>query len=247
MTRKFALLLAGGSGLRAGGSIPKQFRVVNSRPILWYSLKAFHEEDPETRLIVVLHPDYEQHWKDLISSLPEEEQVPFLTAYGGKDRPDSVANGLKEVEKILKKEEVSNPSPTAPCRALIAVHDGARPMVSRRMIAEGWQTAAAHGAAVPAIPLTDSIRRLSSAGDISSSSRAEDRSEFVAVQTPQVFDAELLLKAYAQRQPETTYTDDASVVEPLFPISLFPGDPDNIKVTHPKDFNLLESIFSAGI
>lgn len=225
--QKFVILPAGGSGRRAGSPVPKQFIEVAGRPILWWTMKAFHEEDPDTKICVLIHKDYIDYWLNLMMNMPVEDQIPHNIAPGGKDRVDSVAEGLRYLE--AKEDD------------LIAIHDAARPLVSRDLIARGWEAAALYSAAVPVVPLTDSVRRLKVAGNLSAGSSSANRAELVAVQTPQVFRCGLLRMAYDHRKSGITYTDDASVVEAIMPIALFEGDPANIKVTNPGDFAIVES------
>lgn len=213
---RYAIIVAGGKGLRAGGGIPKQFRELCGRPLLWWSLRSFYMADPEVGIVVVLPEGFADRWRSMMESLPQEDRIPHETVVGGASRTDSVFNGLRAL---------------GDAEGLVAIHDGARPLVSPEMILRGFETAAAYGAAVPAVPLTDSIRRLTSEGSV-----VADRSEFVAVQTPQVFGISLLRLCYSRLDPTHIYTDDASVVEPHHPITLFDGDPRNLKVTNPSDF-----------
>ncbi len=235
---KYAVILGGGSGTRAGGSVPKQFREVAGRPLIWWSLRAFHLQDPETRLVMVVHPDWMGEWRRLFDALPAEDRIPHEVTPGGRDRVESVAGALSRIAGL-----------GAGQGDLIAVHDGARCCVSGEVIARGWETAGRERTAVPVVAVTDSLRELlPTSGDKAASteayapggSRSVDRSRYVAVQTPQVFDAALLMDAFGHREPGRTYTDDASIVEPLCPIALYEGDAGNIKVTHPQDFVLAE-------
>lgn len=114
--------------------------------------------------------------------------------------------------------------------SLVAVHDGARPLVNVSTIAEGWKVALQEGAAIPVVPVTDSLRKLTADGSI-----GVDRSEYFAVQTPQVFQTSILNESYS-RCDGMVFTDDAAVVENAGKkVSLYPGSPDNIKITNPKD------------
>lgn len=215
--KQYAVIVAGGSGTRMGGGIPKQFRSLCGRPVLWWSMKAFHEEDPSTEIIVVLPAEFIGLWKDFYCTLPMEEQFPHSVSEGGNTRADSVKNGLA----IITDEEES----------LVAVHDGARPLLNKCMIRDGWKNAEVSGSAIPVVPVTDSLRMLKDSGG----SKSIDRSLFVAVQTPQVFRTALLKEAYAKAR-DKCFTDDASVVEAAgCPITLIKGSPDNLKITNPKD------------
>lgn len=225
---KYAVIVAGGEGNRAGGSIPKQFQLLKGVPMLWWSVRAFHEEDPDTKIILVLHPGFLDDWDILFSELPAaDREIAVHISCGGRSRLESVRNGLMSVPDGEK--------------ALVAVHDAARPLVTPSLIARGWEAAEKYKAAVPVTPMTDSIRRVDG-----NSSEAVPRKDYVKVQTPQVFDAALLKAAYDE--PLTPdMTDDASVAEAAgSSIFLFEGSPYNLKVTDPLDLviatTLLENL-----
>lgn len=221
---KYAVIVAGGSGTRLGGDIPKQFRDLCGRPVLWRAIEAFHSEDPECHIVVVMNSGYETMWHEFVATIPDDERIPHAICHGGGSRTESVMNGLALVP------DSGN--------ALVAVHDGARPLVTPAIVARGWETALEYGAAIPAIPVTDTLRRLTDDGSV-----AVERKDYVAVQTPQVFRADILHKAY-RRAAEGTYTDDASVAEAagIRPV-LFPGSPDNMKVTNPGDLEIASLLY----
>lgn len=224
--KKYALIMAGGEGRRAGGELPKQFHKLLGIPMLWWSVAAFHDEDPDTRISVVLHPGFFDDYDILHAELPPElRDIEVRLVAGGRSRGESVANG------ILQLPDSSD--------ALIAVHDAARPMVSRKIIADGWQCALEHGSAVPVVAVSDSLRVKTSEG-----SKPVDRSNYMAVQTPQVFRADILKEAYrAVDRPE--FTDDASRVESIgHHIALFEGNPSNLKVTNPLDFDIAAALLT---
>lgn len=226
--KKTAIILAGGEGKRAGGKIPKQFHELCGRPMVWWSMKAFHDADPDTQLVLVLHPGFFDDWDIIWNNLPETDRFDYRLCCGGRDRCESVTNGL-----MAEKAVAGN---------LIAVHDAARPLVSRNLIDRCWQTAAKAQTAVPAVPVTDSLRKL----DTDGGSQAVDRSQYVAVQTPQIFEATLLKEAYSKCKTGIIYTDDASVVEASgHNITLCEGEPINIKVTNPADFIVAEALMMA--
>lgn len=228
---RYALVLAGGEGRRAGGDLPKQFRIVGGLPLFWWSVLAFSRENPSTCVIIVLHPAFISEWESIMAAVPEALRVPVALCAGGASRLESVSNGLALVPQG---EDV-----------LVAVHDAARPLLTRRMIADGWRVAAARGGAVPAVAVTDSLRHLDGAEEPWDASHAVDRAAFVAVQTPQVFRASILKEAYA-RPLTAAMTDDASVAEAAgYQPALFAGEPCNIKVTNPADFILAEALLAA--
>lgn len=222
MTFKYAIIVAGGVGSRSGDSLPKQFHKLGGYPMLWWTLKAFHDEDPNTKLIVVMHSDFIDYWKDIAGN----DCAPHLLTAGGATRKDSVAAGLALIPDH--------------CDGLVAVHDAARPLASARLISEGWKEAAKSGAVIPGIPVSDSLRE-----GTSDDNRSVERSRFFAVQTPQVFRTDLLKESYrkAEDTPGIVFTDDASVAEWAgHRIHIFEGDPVNIKVTYPADFRIAEGI-----
>ncbi len=220
MFKKYAIIVAGGVGSRSGDSLPKQFHPICGHPMLWWSLRAFHNEDPSTTLIVVMHPDYIDYWKEICG---EDSPEHFVVA-GGATRTLSVAAGLA---LIPFKED-----------ALVAVHDAARPLVSEKVIRNGYEMASDWYVGIPTVPVTESLRK----GTFRNNDTV-DRSEYHIVQTPQVFNNLLIHMAYeeALKSEEQSFTDDASVVEYFgHPIRLYEGDPINIKVTYPDDFLIAE-------
>ena len=222
--KKYAVIVAGGDGNRAGGSVPKQFQLLGGIPMLWWSVRAFYEEDQDTKIILVLHPGFFDDWDIMHSELRDEDKrINVHISCGGRSRLESVRNGLMSVPED---EE-----------GLVAIHDAARPLVTPELIARGWEAAQRYGAAVPMTAMTDSIRHIEGEG-----SEAVARKDYVKVQTPQVFDAALLKSAYdLPLNPDMT--DDASVVEAAgHKISLFEGSPYNMKVTDPLDIKIADLI-----
>lgn len=215
--KKCAVIVAGGIGSRAGGGVPKQFRMLKDRPVAWWAIEAFRREDPLTRIILVVHPSYISYWHELMVALPENERPECELVAGGASRVESVRNALRCI--------------SADKDSLIAVHDAARPLISTEMLVRGWNKAQECGACVPVIPVTDSLRHLLPEG-----SESVVRKDFVAVQTPQIFAADILKKAYRIEDSEN-FTDDASIVEAMgIGIELYEGDPRNIKITNTGDF-----------
>ncbi|MDE6445005.1 MAG: 2-C-methyl-D-erythritol 4-phosphate cytidylyltransferase [Muribaculaceae bacterium] len=223
--RKHAVIVAGGSGSRLGGALPKQFRLLGGKPLLWWSLKAFHDDDPACVIHLVLPEQFMDMWRAMYAELPEADRIEHTTHPGGSTRTASVLSALST---ISAGEDV-----------FVAVHDAARPLVSRQTVREGWNKAFSHGAAVPVTPVVDSLRMLEGEG-----SKAVDRSRFVAVQTPQVFGSVILKDAYRKGEGGV-FTDDASVVEAagVAPV-LFEGNPENIKVTNPGDIEIAEVLLA---
>ncbi len=224
--KKFALVMAGGEGHRAGGELPKQFVKLRGIPMLWWSVMAFHEADAATEISVVMHPGFFDDYDIMLSELPRDVRgIRVRLVAGGRTRGESVANGIMALPSNRK--------------TLIAVHDAARPLVTPELIRRGWERAADNVAAVPVCPVTDSLRELLSEGG----STSVDRSRFVSVQTPQVVRADILHAAYRlDERPE--FTDDASRVGALGQdVALYDGDPANMKVTNPEDFAVATALF----
>lgn len=222
--RKYAVIVAGGSGSRMGGGIPKQFRSLKGKPLLWWSLRAFYNENRATTLILVLPEDFIDLWKDFFEMLPEELRFPHKITKGGKTRTESVINGLALIDEI---------------DSLVAVHDAARPFIDSNIILSGWKTAEEKGAAVPVVAITDSLRKKNDTG-----SKAVDRSDYYAVQTPQVFKTKILKESYENLAGEI-FSDDATAVESNgHEVFLFEGKPENIKVTNPRDMEIAEILMN---
>ena len=238
--KKFAVIVAGGSGTRMGGGIPKQFRSLAKRPVLWWSMKAFYDEDPATEQILVLPEEFITLWSDFFDSLPVSDRYPHKVASGGLTRGESVKNGLRLIKANLGNEDGKEKQE----KILVAVHDGARPLVTTQMITEGWHTANEYDAAIPGVDVTDSLREKT---DEEGNSHSVDRSRFVAVQTPQVFDARLLLKAY-EKAAEKSFTDDAAVMEYAgHKVKLYKGHHRNLKITNPEDMALAETLLQKNV
>ena len=214
------LIVAGGRGTRMGGPQPKQFLQLAGRPVLMHTLEAFDRWDASARLIVVLPEDQIDTWKRLCEA-HVFGRIHRVVA-GGETRFHSVRNGLGAV--------ASN--------GLIAVHDGVRPLVAPSVIAACFAAAADGGAAVPVVPVVESVREV----DADGGSRPVDRTRLRVVQTPQVFRADVLRAAY--RLPyDPRFTDDASVVEASgVAVRLVPGNRENIKLTTPMDLLLAEQL-----
>lgn len=214
------LIVAGGRGTRMGGPQPKQFLELAGRPVLMHTLEAFDRWDASARLIVVLPEDQIETWKRLCEA-HVFGRIHRVVA-GGETRFHSVRNGLDAVASD----------------GLIAVHDGVRPLVAPSVIAACFAAAADGGAAVPVVPVVESVREV----DADGGSRPVDRTRLRVVQTPQVFRADVLRAAYCLPY-DPRFTDDASVVEASgVAVRLVPGNRENIKLTTPMDLLLAEQL-----
>lgn len=223
---RFAILVAGGQGLRMGGDVPKQFLPLGGRPVLMHTIDRFREVFPDMHIIVVLPQGQHDYWYDLCRR--HHLEGGFLTAPGGDTRFHSVLNGLNAI-------------PADVSEGLVGVHDGVRPFVSRDTLLRCYEEAARSGTAVPVTPVVETLRHVSPDGE----SVTVPRGDYRLVQTPQVFSLALLRQAY--RQPYAPqFTDDASVVEALGErITLVEGNRENIKLTTPADLLLAKGIMEA--
>ena len=216
---KIAIIVAGGKGERMNADIPKQFIEIQGKPILMHTLEVFNRYDAQMQLILVLPEVQIKFWNELC--VKHNFGLNHQIVVGGQSRFNSVKNGLQAVKTP----------------AIVAVHDGVRPLVSVETIVRCFETAEKFDTAIPVVDLVDSIRQVSGNG-----SKSVDRNAFKLVQTPQVFDVELLQKAYEQEY-SPLFTDDASVVEALgIKIHLVEGNRENIKITTEFDLKMAESI-----
>ena len=223
--KKYAIIVAGGKGLRMGGELPKQFIPVEGRPVLMRTLDTFHACDNSIQIILVLPRDHQPYWQELCHEY--QFSVPHRIADGGATRFHSVQNGLALVD--------------AP-EALVAVHDGVRPFVAHEVINSCYREAKLHGAVVPVIPVVETVRQL-----VDQTSVTVSRDAYRLVQTPQTFNAALLRRAYEQPYCDA-FTDDASVVEALgAAVQLVEGTRENIKLTTPFDLIVARALLAAEV
>lgn len=213
------IIVAGGKGLRMGADIPKQFIPVKGKPILMHTIERFHRFDETMQIVLVLPVHMQEYWHQLCSKY--KFALPYTLANGGETRFHSVLNGLAEVNDKCD---------------VIGVHDGVRPFVSEAVIGRCFSTALLRGTAIPVIDIVETVRHVTSPNE----SVTVPRNDYKLVQTPQVFSAELLKRAYSQPYTDM-FTDDASVVEALgHSITLVEGNRENIKITTPYDLQIAE-------
>lgn len=219
---RYAIIVAGGSGTRFGGDVPKQFQLLCDRPVLMHTIDKFAATGAAVTL--VLPATHHELWSNLCKQ--HGYTTTHAIATGGASRFESVRNGLMTLS--LTGGDV------------VAVHDGVRPLVSTHLIEICYETAHKNGSAIPAITPADSIRMVDGDGK----SHQLLRSDLRAVQTPQTFDASVLKGAY-DVPFSPLFTDDASVVEAAgHPITLVDGEPSNIKITHPIDIIVAEKLMN---
>ena len=216
---KIAIIVAGGKGERMNADVPKQFLEIQGKPILMHTLEAFINFDASLQLILVLPAAQVDFWQTLCEA--HDFNIPHQIVAGGQTRFQSVKNGLDAVK----------------VPAIVAIHDGVRPLVSKETISRCFDAAAKFGAAIPTMDSIESIRFVDANG-----SKSVDRTAYKMVQTPQVFDAELLKKAYEQ-EFSVLFTDDASVVEAMgATVHLVDGNRENIKITTEFDLIVAERL-----
>lgn len=216
------IIVAGGSGRRMGGALPKQFMMLDNEPILARSINRIHEALPAAEIVVVLPEEHVELWKNIAARF---DVARHKIALGGKERFHSVKSGLAALSKGIR---------------TIAIHDAVRPLASKKLIIKLLLAAEKSVAVIPAVAPIDSYRIVE--GD---DSRIIDRSALRMVQTPQVFHAEALRAAYEQPF-SSTFTDDASVMEAAgHKVTLVEGERENIKITTPSDMLIAEAIINA--
>ncbi|WP_121810712.1 2-C-methyl-D-erythritol 4-phosphate cytidylyltransferase [Mucilaginibacter kameinonensis] len=218
----YVIIVAGGSGSRMQSNLPKQFLLLNGKPVLMHTIEAFEQSAFKPGIILVLPEAYHTYWHQLIEEY--SFTIPHQLVTGGETRFHSVKKGLDLITDT---------------DALVAVQDAVRPLVSPAIIDDAYRCAAEHGTAVVAVKSRDSIRQVRDGKSVSLI-----RDEIYLVQTPQTFKASLLRKAYEQPF-NSTFTDDASVVEQYgAEIKLTEGDHSNIKITFPEDIAIAELLLN---
>jgi len=229
--KRYTIIVAGGKGLRMGSDIPKQFLTVQGRPLLMLTLENFHSFDPAMPIVLVLPTSQQAYWERLCREYVF--RVPHTVVSGGDTRFHSVLNGIEEIQRIVAGQSTEHGD-----NHLVAVHDGVRPFVSHDVINACFEAAAREGAAIPVIPVVETLREVADDG----SSRTVPRSSYRLVQTPQTFRLSMLAEAYNQPYSEA-FTDDASVVEALgHAVTLVEGNRENIKITTPYDLAVAETL-----
>jgi 2-C-methyl-D-erythritol 4-phosphate cytidylyltransferase len=219
--KKYAIIVAGGTGTRMGNTTPKQFLLLHDKPVLYYTVKTFLEAYYDLQIILVLPEDHTDMGCEIIDAWFDYTRIQ-ITA-GGESRFHSVQNGLQ-----LVKED-----------SIVFVHDGVRCLLTTELIHRCYEKALENGSAIPVINTRDSIRIL-----IEEDNEAIDRSKIVLVQTPQTFHSKILLAAF-EIDFKVRFTDEATVVEAYgLKIKLVAGEENNIKITRPVDLLLAEQILN---
>lgn len=221
----YVIIVAGGKGLRMGSDVPKQFLPVGGVPVLMRTISRFAEAVPGVGIILVLPESQHGYWDSLCRE--HSFAVSHTVVNGGDTRFASSRNGLMAIP--------------ADAQGLVGIHDGVRPFVSAEVIHRCYDAARSHGAAIPVMPVTDTLRLVSPDGG----GHNVLRSDYRVVQTPQVFDISLARRAFDRPYSES-FTDDASVVEAAgHRVTMVEGNRENIKLTTPFDLKIAESLLNA--
>lgn len=217
--KQFALIVAGGSGSRMSADKPKQFMLLNNRPILMHTIQKFYDFNNAIEIVVVLPDSQFEYWRKLCAEF--DFSINHQVIKGGDERFFSVKNGL---------DVLSNDG-------IVFIHDGVRPLVSHQTIQRALDTTLQHGNAVPVLPVIESLRKIDEGGN-----EMVDRSQFVGIQTPQTFLLSEIKEAYQQNFSKA-FTDDTSVLECTGKIiNLIEGNRENIKITNPIDLKIAEAL-----
>jgi 2-C-methyl-D-erythritol 4-phosphate cytidylyltransferase len=217
--KKYAVIVAGGTGERMNSAVPKQFLLLKNKPVLYYTLDTFLKAYDDLHIILVLPEEHVATGQEIIDAWFDYKRITITV--GGRTRFHSVQNGLLQI-----KEE-----------SIVFVHDAVRCLLSTELVHKCYEAALEFGAAIPVIDCNDSVRILSAEGN-----EALERRLVKLVQTPQVFLSTILLPAYSIDYKDK-YTDEATVVEAFgMKVKLVEGDENNIKITRPVDLVLAEKI-----
>ncbi len=219
-----AIVLAGGKGTRVGGSLEKQYLELGQKPMLYYSLRTFQDSPLIDQIILVTGAGRQSYCTEKVLSLYPFSKITQIVE-GGKERSDSVWNALRQISG----------------EGYVFIHDGARPFVTEEILERAYKNVIYSKACVVGMPVKDTIKEVDEKGIVQ---KTPDRSKMWMVQTPQVFEINLVKNAYSRLMQEkyVQVTDDAMVVEQMTkqPVELTEGSYENIKITTPEDLELGE-------
>jgi len=209
-------------------SVSKQFLNIKGHPILYYTLNKFENMSKIDSIVLVTSAADTEYAQENIVKRYRFKKIQIVS--GGKERQDSVYNGLRSL---------------SPQTDIVVIHDGVRPFVTRQIIENSIAAALKYKAVGVAVPVKDTIKVVGSDNIIKNT---PDRSTLWAMQTPQVFSYDIIMKAYEKAMAEGFYgTDDTVLVERLgFPVKIIEGAYENIKITTPEDIILAEAFISLG-
>jgi 2-C-methyl-D-erythritol 4-phosphate cytidylyltransferase len=222
-----AIIVAGGSGKRIEGNLPKQFLMLGDKPILAHTIEKFEKCDLVDEIILVVPEDHLGHCSQAIVDKYTFSKIRKITC-GGKERQNSVYNGLKACYDST---------------SIVCIHDGVRPLVSQEVVAGSIKLCQRKKAVIVAVPAKDTIKQVENGLVITTL----DRGKLWLVQTPQVFDYKLILEAHKKAMDEKFFgTDDSVLVERLgYEVSVLEGNYSNIKITTAEDLLEAEKLLEA--
>ena len=221
--KKIAVIVAGGTGSRMNNSMPKQFLLLNGKPVLYYTINAFLHAYEDMEIILVLPEDHIAAGQEIIDAFFDYKRIQITI--GGRTRFHSVKNGLQLIT----------------AESIVFVHDAVRCMVTVALIQRCYDAAIENGSAIPVINSKDSVRILNEAGN-----EAMERDNVRLVQTPQTFHSKILLPAF-NIDYKDRFTDEASVIEAFgLKVKLVEGEENNIKITRPLDLAIAEYLLSTN-
>ncbi|MBS5799749.1 MAG: 2-C-methyl-D-erythritol 4-phosphate cytidylyltransferase [Clostridiales bacterium] len=220
-----AIVVAGGSGSRMGTSTKKQYLKIKDKEILVYTVECFQNMPEIQEIVVVTGKEDITYVEKLLKDTYKLNKVSYIVA-GGKERQDSVYNGIQAVD------EKSD---------YLVIHDGARPLITKEVVRAGLDMAYAHRASIIAVPVKDTIKLVSKDGKVEDT---PDRSSLWSVQTPQIFEKELIIHAHEYaKEHGLSVTDDSMLVEAIgVPVYIVEGEYTNIKITTPEDLIIAEKM-----
>ncbi|MEI7964728.1 MAG: 2-C-methyl-D-erythritol 4-phosphate cytidylyltransferase [Chitinophagaceae bacterium] len=217
--KKFAVIVAGGMGSRMNHTVPKQFLLLNGKPVLYYTIKAFLQAYADLQIILVLPEAHVSAGQEIIDAFFDYERIQITV--GGRTRFHSVQNGLAMIND----------------ESIIFVHDAVRCLVTEDLIHRCYEAALEQGSAIPVVDSRDSLRMITDEGN-----EALERSRIKLVQTPQTFHSKILLPAFKIDYKEK-FTDEATVVESFgLKVQLIAGEENNLKITSPVDLLIAERL-----
>ena len=217
--KKFEVIVAGGMGSRMNHTVPKQFLLLNGKPVLYYTIKAFLQAYADLQIILVLPEAHVSAGQEIIDAFFDYERIQITV--GGRTRFHSVQNGLAMIND----------------ESIIFVHDAVRCLVTEDLIHRCYEAALEQGSAIPVVDSRDSLRMITDEGN-----EALERSHIKLVQTPQTFHSKILLPAFKIDYKEK-FTDEATVVESFgLKVQLVAGEENNLKITSPVDLLIAERL-----
>ena len=221
--KKFAVIVAGGTGSRMNSKIPKQFLLLKGKPVLYYTLNAFLKAYDDLEVILVLPGEHVAAGQEIIDAFFDYNRIRITV--GGRTRFHSVQKGLQLVTE----------------ESIVFVHDAVRCMVSNDLIHRCYEAAIEKGSAIPVVDCRDSVRITKEDGN-----EALERNNIKLVQTPQTFHSTMLLKAFSIDYKDK-FTDEASVMEAFgLKVQLIEGEENNIKITRPIDIMIAEQLLATN-